>query len=332
MSGYDDSVLRDQLQRLGGHYLDDDIAYTRLQQRVRIAKRRRVATVMTGLGAICVLGFGAVALSHNGDTHRLSPLASSREPDNSNTTLVGINPSPTAADDSSTTATTDPASTAATDTATTAAPTTAAPTTPATEATTPVVIGNGQTQPTNTPTTHAASGKGSGGSGSSGNGSGSSGGSGSGTGKSTTTTASTQTTEATSTSASPSTPDSGPQTFTTAGGNVTVKVQNAALVLVSDPAADGFTARITSSRSDRIRVEFSNGHRLIRVEVNLDHGQVTHSITDQNSGDGLPSSTTTESTVESAPGGGSHGGGTFPDGMSHGPGPATTVASDGSGS
>jgi hypothetical protein len=61
MNEFEDPVLRDQLQRLGGHGPDEDSAYLRMQQRVRIAKRRRAAAVLGGLGVTLMLGFAATA-------------------------------------------------------------------------------------------------------------------------------------------------------------------------------------------------------------------------------------------------------------------------------
>lgn len=69
MSEFDDSVLRDQLQRLGGHGPDEDGAYVRLQQRVRIAKRRRAAVVVGGLGVTLMLGFAAAAYQSPTSSH-----------------------------------------------------------------------------------------------------------------------------------------------------------------------------------------------------------------------------------------------------------------------
>ncbi len=72
MNEFDDSVLRDQLQRLGGHGPDEDGAYMRMQQRVRIAKRRRAAAVIGGLGVTLVVGFAAASLRQPTASH-LSP-------------------------------------------------------------------------------------------------------------------------------------------------------------------------------------------------------------------------------------------------------------------
>jgi len=61
MNDFDDSVLRDQLQRLGGHGPDEAGAYLALQQRVGVAKRRRAAAVVGGLGVTLMVGFAAAA-------------------------------------------------------------------------------------------------------------------------------------------------------------------------------------------------------------------------------------------------------------------------------
>ena len=61
MNEFDDSVLRDQLQRLGGHGPDEASAYLALQQRVGVAKRRRAAAVVSALGVTLIIGFAAAA-------------------------------------------------------------------------------------------------------------------------------------------------------------------------------------------------------------------------------------------------------------------------------
>ena len=48
----DDSVLREQLQRLAGHFPSDEVAYAALQNRVRAAKRRRAAVAVSTFGAV----------------------------------------------------------------------------------------------------------------------------------------------------------------------------------------------------------------------------------------------------------------------------------------
>ena len=72
MNEFEDSELRSQLERLGGRWPDDDAAYARLQRRVRVARRRRSAAIMTGVGVAAALGFAAVVFNNRSDSH-LSP-------------------------------------------------------------------------------------------------------------------------------------------------------------------------------------------------------------------------------------------------------------------
>ncbi len=76
MDEFEDSELRSQLQRLGGRGPDDDAAYARVQRRVRVARRRRSAAIMTGVGVVAALGFAAIVFNNRSDSH-LSPADSS---------------------------------------------------------------------------------------------------------------------------------------------------------------------------------------------------------------------------------------------------------------
>jgi hypothetical protein len=81
MSDFDDDpVVRDQLQRLGGHYPDEDLAYAAVVQGARRFKRRRAVVGAGGLCAVLLFGFGAGAV-FNRDTQQLSPALSSVEDD-----------------------------------------------------------------------------------------------------------------------------------------------------------------------------------------------------------------------------------------------------------
>src|SRR5262245_53763935 len=86
MSEFDDQVVRDQLQRLAGHYPDEDVAMAAMLQRVRVAKRRRAVVGAGGLCAVLVLGLSTAAFV-NRDTHHLAPVASNEVDDDSTTSL-----------------------------------------------------------------------------------------------------------------------------------------------------------------------------------------------------------------------------------------------------
>ena len=69
MSDFDDRELRDSLQRLAGHPGDETAAYAVVQQRVRVAKRRRAVVGGSGLIALCIAGFVLVGFDRrSGET------------------------------------------------------------------------------------------------------------------------------------------------------------------------------------------------------------------------------------------------------------------------
>ncbi len=72
MSEFEDPQLKERLQRLAGPAADDELAYVRLQQGVRVAKRRRLAAVGAGFGAACLIAVGSLTLFGRGQ-ERLSP-------------------------------------------------------------------------------------------------------------------------------------------------------------------------------------------------------------------------------------------------------------------
>ena len=72
MDEFEDSELRSQLQRLGGHGPDDEAAYASLQRRVRVARRRRSVAMLGGLGVVVALGIATLAFN-NRNGSQLSP-------------------------------------------------------------------------------------------------------------------------------------------------------------------------------------------------------------------------------------------------------------------
>jgi hypothetical protein len=67
---------------------------------------------------------------------------------------------------------------------------------------------------------------------------------------------------------------SGVQTFTVAGGNVTVDIENGVLTFVRATPNPGFTIDKSETRADRIEVEFRNGDVQSRVRVRFEDGRL----------------------------------------------------------
>lgn len=80
MSDFDDPVVREQLQRLAGHAIDDDVAYANLQVSVRAAKRRRVIVASSVVGCAAVILIGASVFVSR-DSQSISPVANSSATD-----------------------------------------------------------------------------------------------------------------------------------------------------------------------------------------------------------------------------------------------------------
>ena len=64
------------------------------------------------------------------------------------------------------------------------------------------------------------------------------------------------------------------QTFSGVGGSVTVKLANGVLSLQSYSATSGYTAEVTTNRSDRVEVRFDNGSNETRIRVDLVGGSM----------------------------------------------------------
>jgi hypothetical protein len=66
----------------------------------------------------------------------------------------------------------------------------------------------------------------------------------------------------------------GVQTFTVAGGTVTVDIENGVLSLVSVTPNAGFAIDKSEARSDRVQVEFRGNNTESRVRVRIDGGRL----------------------------------------------------------
>ncbi|MGH9133365.1 MAG: hypothetical protein ACRDZZ_05465 [Ilumatobacteraceae bacterium] len=84
------------------------------------------------------------------------------------------------------------------------------------------------------------------------------------------------TTPATTTpgSTTPAEPQPFTETYTSAGGSITVRFDGAALNLEDVAAADGFDPEVEDERADRIRVRFRGDSGDVRIEIRLQDGQV----------------------------------------------------------
>ena len=69
MNDFEDHEVRDRLQRVGGHGPDSDEAYARLQRGVRLARRRRSVSILSGLGITVVLAFSAAVYASRSNSH-----------------------------------------------------------------------------------------------------------------------------------------------------------------------------------------------------------------------------------------------------------------------
>jgi hypothetical protein len=248
MNEFDDSVLRDQLQRLGGHGPDEDGAYLRMQQRVRIAKRRRAAAVIGGLGVTLVVGFAAASLRQPAASH-LSPATGG-----GNDVFVTVSTV------ENTTDSTEPSSTE--------------PQVSATEVSSP--------DATNVPNTTKNS------SGNQGHGSTNSGhgGSTATNGTTSSTLQPPATTKPSSTLVSIPAATADTTSATSSGGKVVVKLDAGSISIASISAVQGYTYQIDKNEGDRIRVTFkldgngngnSNGGTS-HIEFTLENGKVVFSV------------------------------------------------------
>lgn len=246
MNEFNDSVLRDQLQRLGGHGPDEDEAYLRLQQRVRIAKRRRAAAVLGGLGVTLTLGFAAAAYQHPTNS-RLAPADGGKD------VFVTV---------SSVTETTEALPSASSE-----------PTEGSVDTTQPATVASNASNSGNNnsnSTSQAQSSQGKSGSGTVSN--------------NTASTVEPPTTTNTVISATPIPPTSSESLVkSSAGGTATVKLQGGGLVLVSYAPSPGFTQQVDRNDPDRIRVTFhgdvSGNSVSYHIEFTIESGHIVGDVT-----------------------------------------------------
>ena len=255
MSEFDDPGFRDQLQRLGGHYADDEIAYATVLQKVRVAKRRRGAAVFGGLGAACLFAVGAFAVTSN-DSHRLSPADSGVEQNQAISETTGVQrPEPTTTTESSEPAPTEKIETTAT-------------TTPPTSAVEPI-----SPTPSDTPSSNTSSsnqGSGSKGTGSKGTGS-------KGTGSVSSSPPSSSAPDFTPSSSTPvSTTEV--RTFVSRGGSITVRLQDNQLSLLGTKANAGYQLELDKNEPSRIRVKFVIDSHESSIDVTISDGHLSHDV------------------------------------------------------
>lgn len=93
-------------------------------------------------------------------------------------------------------------------------------------------------------------------------------------GKATTTT----TTVAAAPEVQPTIPHVDVQWFLSKGGSAGVQLVNGRMVLVGTSSAAGFTAHVSESSGDRIRVEFANGSSTYELQLELSDGTITRSV------------------------------------------------------
>lgn len=262
MSEFDDPGFRDQLQRLGGHYADDEIAYATVLQKVRVAKRRRAAAVFGGLGAACLFAVGAFAVTSN-DSHRLSPADSGVEQNQAISETTGVQrPEPT------TTESSEPAPTETIETTAT--------TTPPTSAVEPI-----SPTPSDTPSSNTSS---------SNQGSGSKGTGSKGTGTASSSPPSSSAPDFTPSSSTPvSTTEV--RTFVSQGGSITVRLQDNQLSLLGTKANAGYKLELDKNEPSRIRVKFVIDSHESSIDVTISDGHLSHDVNENGGASSDTSST-----------------------------------------
>jgi len=81
------------------------------------------------------------------------------------------------------------------------------------------------------------------------------------------------------TTTSPTEPTNDVHGFDSPGGAVTVRFADNVLALVHVAPATGYRVEIHDQQPDRIEVRFTNDSGEWRVDVQVDHGRLTHSVT-----------------------------------------------------
>lgn len=262
MSDYDDRILRDKLQRLGGHVPDENAAYADLQQSVRTAKRRRVTIASVGFAATCVAVLVVASLGGRNNQTVTTATDGATVPDITDVTEMA---DPTTTEAPATTI----AATTVESTTTIAPETTMAPVVetavPAAEPATPAA-GSGSVRGTRPPASPLPA--------------------------PTTTSRNTQPEPSEGPPSNPPAPITETKTFSAAHGSITVSLVDGHLELRGHRAQDGYAYLLEQNSEDRIRVTFGNDQHSSRIEVTIVDGRLSAEVDEDPSGsDGATSST-----------------------------------------
>lgn len=241
MSEFHDPDFENLLGRSGGPMPDVNIAYQRVQGRVRQVKRRR-AIVATSAACVVVFGAAVFAGARSPGTDTVSP--ANRGSDVSNSTDDSLGSSTSLATDSTITSTTLVTDSSVPTQSTVAGGGSVTPTQPGNSQPGNTSSGNttpGNTTPgvTNPPATNPP---------------------------------------ATNPPATnpPATDPPAPvtQTFSSGGCSITVRLQNGSLSLISTSPASGYMPDVKKAGGTRVEVRFDNGSNTIDIRVDLVNGQM----------------------------------------------------------
>ena len=284
MSDFEEQILRDRLQRLGGRLPDEEAAYAALQQRVRVAKRHRAVIGSGGLVGALVLAL--VVANLPGRNHQSVTTA---------TDGVTVPDASVSAPTSSTdTSTTEPGATSTPDTMSL----TSGPNTPLTKVSSPT--GNTSASAPSLPSVVQPTAP-------------SSGTSGGGSKGTTTPTSPPESTAA----PDPSVPETDPavtqsstapissvdetRTIDAAHGSITVHLVNGQLTLVDQHAEDGYDFRLDRNDPDRIRVRFRSDQATSQIDVFISGGHIASTVEEQSSSPSGVAPSTSVDTASSTP-------------------------------
>ena len=276
MSDFEDQILRDRLQRLAGRLPDEDAAYAALQQRVRVAKRRRAAVGSGGFVAACVLAL--VVANLPGRNHQSVTTAT----DGVTVPDVSVSaPATSSTTDTSTAAEPATTSTAAMTSINTAA--TAPPLPSVVQPTAPAPSGTkGTTAPTSPQTSPPAS----------------------------TAPPAPSVAETEPNDSQPSTPPISAidetRTINAAHGSIAVHLVNGQLTLVDQHAEDGFAFRLDRNDPDRIGVRFRSDQATSQIDVFISAGHIASTVEEQSSAPSGAAPSTSDNTSGSTPDGAGH--------------------------
>ena len=262
MSDFDDRELRDSLQRLAGHPGDETAAYAVVQQRVRVAKRRRAVVGGSGLIALCIAGFVLVGFDRrSGET--LTPATDGI------TVPTDVAMLPDVAESTDDATTVDPP--ARSPEPPTSVPTvTNAPTTHAVDNSVPrptvgavATNGGGDLTPPIAEDTPGSE----------------------------TGTTAPDTGESSDTAGDPTRAET--QTFTSAHGSLTVSMRDGRLSIVGQQAEAGYSYSVERAEATQIRVRFRSGEARSQIDVSIVDGRLVGVPSEE--GSGSPSASTAPS-------------------------------------